>query len=219
MSVGAPRRKADALRRTLLYLTAAAAVDAVSACAEATPQTPTVAPPTATRTEKPTRPPVPAASPRPTQGKNFTPSISLTPTEVIVPEILAAGTFTLTAWNWDEDSEYNSFDLDQAVKTGSGNADFQYSVGCGSQCFDSLSVVDGATQFDLGDLPADSNTCIIHQPEFTSDGLFGWGAHNFYCIRTNGGNMSLVTVADIPDTSGKWRLQKNFLTWDMDSPG
>jgi hypothetical protein len=186
MSVGAPRRKADALWRTLLYLTAAAAVDALSACAETTPQTPTVAPPTATRTGKPTRPPVPAASPRPTQGKNITPSISLTPTEVIVPEILAAGTFALTAWNWDEDSEYNSFDLDQAVKTGSGNAGSHYSVGCGSQCFTYPSIVSGATQFNLGDLPADCFACIVHQSEFSSDGLFGWGRTIFIVFGRTG---------------------------------
>lgn len=218
MRFGTLRRKADALRRTLLYLTAAAAVAALSACAETAPQTPTVAPPTPTQTEKPTRPPVPTASPRPTLGKNFTPSITLTPTEVIVPEILATGTFTLTSWNWDEDSEYNSFDLDKAVNTGSGDADIRYAVGCGSQCFEYFSATNDAAYFDLGDLPADFKTCIAHLSKFATGEMYGWGVHNYYCIRTNGGNMGLITVADT-DTGGKWRLRINFLTWDMDSPG
>jgi hypothetical protein len=120
-------------------------------------------------------------------AKNFTPSTSITPPEVIVPEILATGTFSFAAWNWDEDGECTSFNLDQALTTGSGNAGIHYSVGCGSQCFAYPSIVSGATQFNLGDLPADCFACIVHQSEFSSGGLFGWGRTIYSAFERMGG--------------------------------
>ncbi|MFN2299651.1 MAG: hypothetical protein ACK2UB_12455 [Anaerolineales bacterium] len=120
-------------------------------------------------------------------AKNFTPSTSLTPPEVIVPEILAAGTFSFAAWNWDEDGECTSFNPDQALNTGSGNAGIHYSVDCGSQCVNYPSVVSGAAQFNLGDLPADCIACIVHQSEFSSDGLFGWGRTIYSAFERMGG--------------------------------
>ena len=91
--------------------------------------------------------------------------------------------------------------------------------GGGSQCFDDLETVNGAEFFDLGDLPADFESCPANLSKFASTGMQGWGMHNYYCILTDGGNLSLVTVADTPDFRGWFRLRLNFLSRNLNPPG
>jgi hypothetical protein len=207
------RRNAVAVRRAVLYrvIAAAIAIGSLAACQGSAPQTPTGNPLTAYPTIKPSKTPQPASTPRPTRTK------TLAPTDIIVPEILCAGTFTLTTRNYD-DTERNSFDLDRAVNTGGKEADLHFSEGCGSMCFVYLDTVNGATSYDIGDQPAEFDTCVHHLKDFSPDGLDRWGVHNYFCILTNAGNMSLVTVADWPDISGWERLRVNYLTWAMAPP-
>jgi hypothetical protein len=217
MSARKDRRNAAGIRRGLCRAAAAAIVlTALAACAGALPQTPTETPAeiplTASPTKKPTKTSKPTSTPKPTA------TITLTPTDIIVPEILSAGTFTLTTRSY-EYTERNAFDLDRAVNTGGKEADIHFTEGCGSMCFVYLDTVNGATSYDIGDRPAEFATCVHHLGDFTTDGIGDWGVHNFFCILTNSGNMSLVTVADWPDLSGWERLRLNYLTWDMDSPG
>ena len=203
------RRTAAAIRRiTCCLIGAAALLGGLAACSGSLPvatETPAEIPLTASPTKKPT------ATPKSTATR------TIIPTDIVVPEILCAGTFTLTTRNY-EMTERNAFDLDRGIHTGGKEADLHYTMGCGSQCFDYFDTVNGATSYDIGDQPAEIATCIRHRRDFSTDGLTGWGMHNFFCILTNGGNMALVTVADQPEDHN-WTLRLNFLTWDMDLPG
>jgi len=157
-------------------------------------------------------------TPKPTSTSRPSPTAAITPTDIIVPPILDEGIFTLTTRADEGENERNSFDLDQSINTGGKEADISFSLGCGSQCFDDLYTVNGAMVFGVGDLPAEFETCVLHRRQFEEGGLYAWGAHNFFCILTNEGNMSLVIAVESSYDRGD-KLRMRYLTWAMAYPG
>jgi hypothetical protein len=101
------------------------------------------------------------------------------------------------------------FDLDLGRNIDDSSSDIEYSVGCGSMCFDSVEVINSAIYFIYGRREPSFEDCkknMVSQSDFITD--------KYICILTNSNNISTIKISWSNLTVGDyWKITFIYKTW------
>ena len=142
----------------------------------------------------------------PTLTPLFSPTITSTPSHTPIP---LQGRGKLMAQINQDPVIMSFFDLDTGRNINDFSSDLRFDVGCGSMCFDSIDVINGAIYFIYGRQEPSYEECknnMVSQSDFITD--------KYICILTNSNNISIIKV-DWSNLarSNYWTVAFYFKTW------
>ena len=128
---------------------------------------------------------------------------------------LGEGRFTLNSFPTEMLAPVG-FDLDTGKQSAGPDADLRLWTGCGTVCTASIEIGEGSTQFTPHTGPLRKEDCTAPDAEYSPYSILYWDIGDYFCVRTNGGNISLLKLLDYSFKEEPNFSAFYFVTWSLE---